>query len=463
MAVVLCLSMVIFQAPSNCFAKSAEAKHEVRPRVDYAGDGTRILHFSSSSDRFNGASAAILKPSKMFSLIADSQINLNANLLNRKFSAAELVSLALNAPPPDVFEVLSSRSRSKAGLKLGIMGNSTDLSIKFVKFNVNQFSMMHSVDLSPTAIERHPLQKSLLLRFQPEIEEALTRKDGDELQRILYSIYNCQQQWASTNIPHAPNIPRTETPHRLVSTQAGLARQSALASGHIQRPVEIVNQTSNVVSIDQALGNEVTSRWIKYALSDKHKNLRFVALLAIDGILLFLPMSLSAQGIDPLPGFSENIWKTSVIAFGIACLDIILAHVGFFLRPSLMHKYKRPNVENWGIFKMIRSAALAGILEGLLFQGLLFGLPLWLLHGIFSLPYTVVFPILTFVNSYMFAKLHGYGSLWARIPTNILDLGIYFLTGDILWPIFIHFFYDLIGFSMFRIDMAAKKAKSHKI
>ncbi len=238
------------------------------------------------------------------------------------------------------------------------------------------------------------------------------------------------------------------------------SRREASARHHVRDSIEVLAHSRETVGAGETKNLEEPDALMKYALSDNHKRLRSLVLFAIVGALLFLPTYLSARGINPFPVVFENTWMTLGVTAGVTLLNVLLDLGSQVLRPSLMDEHNKPDVEKWGPVKIVTMSAFAAVSEELIFRWALFGGSLSLLHEIVGLSNAVSFSAAAFLSSYIFSKLHDYGSLWARIPPSIVYAGIYFLTGTIWWPILAHFFYDLVAIVTIRVSLASAKRKA---
>lgn len=175
------------------------------------------------------------------------------------------------------------------------------------------------------------------------------------------------------------------------------------------------------------------------------KALRWTTLAALLGLMTvappvahaLVPAAPSALGLIPS-------WTTLIglsAALGLAGIPLrLFAHR---LAPWIMTRSKDEGADMLRDHpaSAVPTLAIGAAVEEAFFRGLIF-LGGALLLAKF-LPWIAAFAVAAFASSFVFALIHGYGSVWTRVVGGLLYAGALVATGSLVLPIATHFAFNL--------------------
>lgn len=190
------------------------------------------------------------------------------------------------------------------------------------------------------------------------------------------------------------------------------------------------------------------------ALRDRPKA-RAAIVTGIVGALLLAPAVLKAHGVEPLPSMVESPFLAVSLAAAITWLiDVPLMIATSVLAPKEMTRNAALE-DSPAPSLLVESGVIllwsAG--EEFVFRFLLFGGLLWLLTAA-GASAALAFAPAALASSLLFAWAHGYGTFWDRVGGGVLYSGLYFLSGELWWPILVHF---LLNFTLELLGRAARE------
>ncbi len=191
-------------------------------------------------------------------------------------------------------------------------------------------------------------------------------------------------------------------------------------------------------------------------LPESFKLPKRVALAVLLGGLMFVPAWLHAHGVDPLPSAPQShLTAAALWTAGLTAVKIALAYLTLWLNPAVMDGDDDLHITSFS--RAFFLSAFAGTVEELIFRGVLYGGLFWALTALAGLVPGAAFAVAAFTSAYIFARIHGYGSIWSRVMSGIFFAGLYFLTGNLLWPILVHFLFDFVLMSMAVVASKSKR------
>lgn len=196
---------------------------------------------------------------------------------------------------------------------------------------------------------------------------------------------------------------------------------------------------------------------------------RATALTGILGTLAFLPSLLSAGIVDVVQqaaatdlfavltanaGLLLNpiAWIAAIaLAWGTIPLRILV----YRLMPTVMRfkKDEQDELFNAPPWVTVPKLILGATIEEFAFRGLAFTIVF--AHLFPQLGLVLALAAASFLVSFGFAMIHGYGSVWTRVTGGMLYTGVFVATGSLPFTILVHFLYNLRLYMLHRKKLRA--------
>lgn len=190
---------------------------------------------------------------------------------------------------------------------------------------------------------------------------------------------------------------------------------------------------------------------------------RYIALAGILSALAFVPSLLNATPISSMyavlgPALQEGaIWQLVMPSLGVfanwpllVAAAAVIAVAGIPLRvfthklsPWIMRRVpdEGEKLMRTPLPKVLPQLAVMAALEELGFRGA--ALPIAAVFLMPFMPQVPAFALASFLSSFVFAIMHGYGPVWTRVVGGMLYAAGFAVTGTLFFPILTHFFFNL--------------------